>query len=342
MKFLDQARISIRSGDGGAGCLSFRREKFIPMGGPDGGDGGKGGDVIAECAAGLNTLIDYRYRQHFKAKTGGHGMGKNRSGGHGADLVLKLPLGTEILDEDGTTPLADLTAIGQRVLLLPGGRGGRGNAWFKSSTNQAPRRADPGETGIERTIYLRLKLIADVGLVGLPNAGKSTLLAAASAAKPKIADYPFTTLNPQLGVARVDEREFILADLPGLIEGAHEGAGLGDRFLGHVERCRAIVHLVDGTEKDLAKAYRAIRKEIIAYGHGLADKPEIVVLNKIDAMSPAEIKTRKARLAKASKRTVHLLSGATGKGLKELLRRLATVVDRAKASAVEATEADHG
>src|SRR5499427_8512665 len=255
MKFLDQAKVYIRSGNGGAGCVSFRREKFIEFGGPDGGDGGRGGDVIAQCVDGLNTLIDYRYQQHFKAKTGGHGMGKNRSGAAGADIVLKVPKGTQIFDEDNETLLADLTEIGDRAILAKGGNGGFGNAHFKTSTNRAPRRANPGLAGEERTIWLRLKLIADAGLVGLPNAGKSTFLASVSAAKPKIADYPFTTLHPHLGVVSVDDREFVLADIPGLIAGAHEGAGLGDRFLGHVERCRVLLHLVDGTCEHAGKAY---------------------------------------------------------------------------------------
>ena len=331
MRFLDQAKIYIRSGDGGAGALSFRREKFIPMGGPDGGEGGKGGDVVVECTEGLNTLIDYRFQQHFKGGTGGHGMGKNRSGRAGADVVLKVPLGTEIheLDAAGNeTRLADMMTLGERRVLARGGHGGHGNAWFKSSTNRAPRRADKGGAGVEMTLILRLKLVADVGLVGLPNAGKSTLLAASSAAKPKIADYPFTTLNPQLGVVRVGDGEFVMADLPGLIEGAHEGAGLGDRFLGHAERCRAILHLVDGTEPNPAKNYRKIRKEVVAYGHGLAEKREIVALNKIDALSPAELKTRKEGLARACKSTVHPISGATGKGVKDLLAKLARIADR--------------
>jgi GTP-binding protein len=333
MRFLDQAKIYIRSGDGGAGALSFRREKFIPMGGPDGGEGGRGGDVVVECTDGLNTLIDYRFQQHFKGGTGGHGMGKNRSGRAGADAVLKVPLGTEIheLDAEGNeTRLADMMTLGERRVLAQGGHGGHGNAWFKSSTNRAPRRADKGGAGVEMTLILRLKLVADVGLVGLPNAGKSTLLAAASAAKPKIADYPFTTLNPQLGVVRVGDGEFVMADLPGLIEGAHEGAGLGDRFLGHAERCRAILHLVDGTEPNPAKNYRTIRKEVVAYGHGLGDKPEIVALNKIDALSPAELKSRKDKLARACKKTVLLMSGATGKGVKDLLAKLARTIERTR------------
>ncbi len=262
MKFLDQARVQIRSGAGGAGCLSFRREKFIEFGGPDGGDGGRGGDVVAECVDGLNTLIDYRYQQHFKARTGVHGMGKNRAGGKGADAVLKLPVGTQIFDEEGDVLLADLTAVGQRVRLARGGNGGFGNTHFKTSTNQAPRRANPGQPGEERTILLRLKLIADAGLIGLPNAGKSTFLATVSAARPKVADYPFTTLHPQLGVVACDGREFVLADIPGLIEGAHEGHGLGDRFLGHVERCRVLLHLVDAGVEHAGKAYKTVRREL--------------------------------------------------------------------------------
>ncbi|CAL8980095.1 GTPase ObgE [Rhodoplanes serenus] len=332
MKFLDQAKIYIRSGDGGAGCVSFRREKFIEFGGPNGGDGGRGGDVVVECVDGLNTLIDYRYQQHFKAKTGGHGMGKDRAGGRGADMVLKVPVGTQVFDEDNETLLADLTAVGQRVVIAKGGNGGFGNAHFKSSTNQAPRRANPGQPGEERTIWLRLKLIADAGLVGLPNAGKSTFLAAVSAAKPKIADYPFTTLHPQLGVVRVDGREFVLADIPGLIEGAHEGAGLGTRFLGHVERCRVLLHLVDGTCEHAGKAYKTVRGELAAYEHGLLDKPEIVALNKIDALSPEDLKQQVARLKRAAKAKPLLLSGATGQGVPEVLRAVLAVVDGARAA----------
>src|SRR6201995_3080455 len=271
MKFLDQAKVYIRSGDGGAGVVSFRREKFIEFGGPDGGDGGRGGDVWAECVDGLNTLIDYRYQQHFKAKTGVHGMGKNRTGANGASMVLKVPKGTQIFDEDNETLLADLTELGERVVLAKGGNGGFGNLHFKSSTNRAPRHANPGLPGEELTIWLRLKLIADAGLVGLPNAGKSPFLAAVSAARPKIADYPFTTLHPQLGVVSIDGREFVLADIPGLIEGAHEGAGLGDRFLGHIERCRVLLHLVDGTGADAGEAYDTVRAELEAYGNGLAE-----------------------------------------------------------------------
>jgi GTP-binding protein len=331
MKFLDQARVHIRSGDGGAGCLSFRREKFIEFGGPDGGDGGRGGDVIAECVGGLNTLIDYRYQQHFKARTGMHGMGKNRTGGKGADAILKVPVGTQIFDEDGEVPLADLTEIGQSVSLAKGGNGGFGNAHFKSSTNQAPRRVNPGQTGEERTLWLRLKLIADAGLVGLPNAGKSTFLATVSAARPKIADYPFTTLHPQLGVVACDEREFVLADIPGLIEGAHEGHGLGDRFLGHIERCRVLLHLVDAGTEHAGKAYKTVRRELEAYGEGLADKPEIVALSKIDSIDAATLKAQVLRLKRAAKRAPLRLSAATNTNLRETLRELLTRIDEAQA-----------
>jgi len=327
MKFLDQAKVFIRSGDGGAGCVSFRREKFIEFGGPDGGDGGRGGDVVVECVDGLNTLIDYRYQQHFKAKTGGHGMGQNRAGASTPDVVLKVPVGTQVFDEDNETLLADLTRVGERAVVAKGGNGGFGNAHFKSSTNRTPRRANPGLAGEERTIWLRLKLIADAGLVGLPNAGKSTFLASVSAAKPKIADYPFTTLHPQLGVMSIDGREFVLADIPGLIEGAHEGAGLGDRFLGHVERCRVLLHLVDGTCEHAGEAYKTVRAELNAYGEGLTDKPEIVALSKADVLTPEQIKQQTARLKRASKKTPLILSSATRQGVTEVLRALAKVVD---------------
>jgi GTP-binding protein len=330
MKFLDQAKIYIRSGDGGAGSVSFRREKFIEFGGPDGGDGGRGGDVIVECVDGLNTLIDYRYQQHFKAKTGGHGMGQNRSGAGGDDVILRVPAGTQIFDEDNETLLADLTKVGQRVVIAKGGNGGFGNAHFKSSTNRAPRHANPGLEGEERTIWLRLKLIADAGLVGLPNAGKSTFLAAVSAAKPKIADYPFTTLHPQLGVVRIDAREFVLADIPGLIEGAHEGVGLGDRFLGHVERCRVLLHLIDATCEHAGKAYKVVRGELDAYGHDLADKPEIVALNKTDAVTPEHLKQQIARLKRAAKKTPLQISAVTRQGVPEALRALMKVIDAAR------------
>ncbi|HYM30248.1 MAG TPA: GTPase ObgE [Candidatus Cybelea sp.] len=322
MKFLDEAKIYLKSGDGGPGSVSFRREKFIEFGGPDGGDGGRGGSVVAECVDGLNTLIDFRYQQHFKARRGGHGMGRNRSGAAAPDVVIRVPVGTQILEDDKETLVADLTEVGQRVVLAKGGDGGFGNAHYKSSINQAPRRFDPGWPGEERWVWLRLKLIADAGLVGLPNAGKSTLLAAVSRARPKIADYPFTTLNPQLGVVLVHNREFVLADLPGLIEGAHEGAGLGDRFLGHVERCGVLLHLIDGTEANVTKAYRTIRGELERYGHGLAEKPEIVGLNKIDALSPQAIASKRRALAKASGTTVLALSGATGKGVEDAMAAL--------------------
>lgn len=331
MKFLDQAKIYIRSGNGGGGAVSFRREKFIEFGGPDGGDGGRGGDVWAECVEGLNTLIDYRYQQHFKAKTGGHGMGKNRAGAKGADVVLKVPAGTEILEEDGETVIADMTHVGQRVLLAKGGNGGFGNAYFTTSTNRAPRRANPGQEGIELTIILRLKLIADAGLVGLPNAGKSTFLAAVTAAKPKIADYPFTTLHPGLGVVRVHGREFVLADIPGLIEGASEGVGLGDRFLSHVERCRVLLHLVEGTSEDAGEAYKTVRHEIEAYGHGLAEKPEIVALSKADALDEETLTEQLKKLKKACKRTPLVVSSASGQGVQEVLQALLSVIDEAKA-----------
>lgn len=322
MKFLDQAKIHIASGKGGAGCVSFLREKFAEFGGPDGGDGAKGGDVIIECVNGLNTLIDYRYQQHFKAKTGGHGMGRNRTGAKGADRVLKVPVGTQIFEEDNETLIMDMTEVGQRRVLLRGGNGGFGNAHFKSATNQAPRHANPGQDAQEKTIWLRLKLIADAGLIGLPNAGKSTFLAAVSAAKPKIAGYPFTTLNPNLGVVDVDGASFVLADIPGLIEGAHEGAGLGDRFLGHVERCRILLHLVDGTADDVAEAYRIIRGELKAYGQGLCDKPEILALNKCDALTEDDIAERKAILEQCAGKPVEIISGVSGRGVKDVLRRL--------------------
>ena len=339
MKFLDEAKVYIRSGDGGNGCVSFRREKFIEFGGPNGGDGGKGGDVVAQAVEGLNTLIDYRYQQHFKAKNGGGGMGKDRHGANGVDVVLKVPAGTQIYEEDGETLLADLVRAGERTVLARGGNGGFGNAHFKSATNRAPRHANPGQPGEELTIRLRLKLIADAGIIGLPNGGKSTLLAAVSAAKPKIADYPFTTLHPQLGVVAVDGREFVLADIPGLIEGAHLGAGLGDRFLGHVERCQVLLHLVDGTCDDAGDAYRTVRAELAAYGHGLSDKPEVLALNKSDALSPQQLHRQAAKLRRAMKSAardgrgakkdepVHVISAATGAGLAGVLRALLFEVD---------------
>ena len=333
MKFLDEAKVYVASGAGGNGCIAFRREKFIEFGGPSGGDGGKGGDVIVEAVDGLNTLIDYRFQQHFKAKSGGNGMGKDMHGANGKDVVLKVPVGTQVYEEDGETLLADLTRAGERVTLMKGGNGGFGNAYFKTATNQAPRKANPGQPGEERTIRLRLKLIADAGLIGLPNAGKSTFLAAVSAAKPKIADYPFTTLHPQLGVVRVDEREFVLADLPGLIEGAHEGVGLGDKFLGHTERCRVLLHLIDGTTEDAGEAYRTVRAELEAYGQGLTDKPEIVALSKADALTPEAIKKQTAKLKKACKKTPLILSSASGQGVPEVLRALLKVIDAARVDA---------
>ncbi len=330
MKFLDEAKVYIRSGDGGNGCVSFRREKFIEFGGPNGGDGGKGGDVVAEVVEGLNTLIDYRYQQHFTAKNGRAGMGKDRHGANGPDVVLKVPVGTQIYEEDGETLLADLTESGQRTVLTRGGNGGFGNAHFKSSTNRAPRHANPGQPGSELTIRLRLKLIADAGIIGLPNAGKSTLLAAVSAAKPKIADYPFTTLHPQLGVVNVDGREFVLADIPGLIEGAHQGVGLGDRFLGHVERCRVLLHLVDGTAGDAGAAYQTVRGELSAYGQGLTEKPEIVALNKADALSPDEIKRQVTALRRVIKKNPLVISAVSGDGVVDVLRALLKVIDQAR------------
>ncbi len=333
MKFLDEAKVYVQSGAGGNGCIAFRREKFIEFGGPSGGDGGKGGDVVIEAVDGLNTLIDYRYQQHFKAKPGGNGMGKDMHGANGKDVVLKVPVGTQIYEEDDETLLADLTRAGERVTLMKGGNGGFGNAYFKSATNQAPRRANPGQPGEERTIRLRLKLIADAGLIGLPNAGKSTFLAAVSAAKPKIADYPFTTLHPQLGVVRIDEREFVLADLPGLIEGAHEGVGLGDRFLGHTERCRVLLHLIDGTGEDAGRDYKTVRAELEAYGQGLTDKPEIVALSKADALTPEAIKKQTAKLKKACKKTPVVLSSASGQGVQEVLRALWKYIDQAREDA---------
>ena len=333
MKFLDLAKVYIRSGGGGAGCVSFRREKFVEYGGPDGGDGGNGGSVWAEAVEGLNTLIDFRYQQHFFAKSGQPGMGSQRTGKTGDDIVLRVPVGTEILDEDEETLIADLTEPGQRVLLAQGGNGGWGNLRFKSSTNRAPARANPGQEGVERTIWLRLKLIADAGLLGLPNAGKSTFLAATSNARPKIADYPFTTLVPNLGVVGVDGKEFVLADIPGLIEGASQGRGLGDQFLAHVERCAVLLHLVDGTSSTITKDYRTITGELDAYGHGLADKPRITAINKIDALDGKTLSSRRRALEKASGDKVFAISGASGQGLQDVLRAVmaAIAVDRAPA-----------
>ena len=326
MKFLDQAKVYVRSGDGGAGSVSFRREKFIEMGGPDGGDGGNGGDVWIEAVDGLNTLIDYRYQQHFKASTGGHGMGRLRAGANSGDIVLKVPAGTQVFEDDNETMIADLAKVGDRFRVARGGNGGFGNAHFKSSTNRAPRNANPGLEGEERWIWLRLKLIADAGLVGLPNAGKSTLLAAVSAAKPKIADYPFTTLHPQLGVVRVGNASFVLADIPGLIEGAHEGHGLGTRFLGHVERCAVLLHLIDVTGEDPVADYRVIRKELKAYSPQLAAKPEVIAFNKIDLLSEEEIAGKLADFKKRARKTPMLMSGATQKGVSDAIKKLLEVI----------------
>lgn len=330
MKFLDQAKVYVRSGDGGAGSVSFRREKFIEMGGPDGGDGGKGGDVWIEAVDGLNTLIDYRYQQHFKAATGGHGMGRLRAGANSDDIILKVPVGTQVFEEDNETMVADLAKLGDRFRIAKGGNGGFGNAYFKSSTNRAPRHANPGLEGEERWIWLRLKLIADAGLLGLPNAGKSTLLAAVSAAKPKIADYPFTTLHPQLGVVRVGMQSFVLADIPGLIEGAHEGHGLGTRFLGHVERCAVLLHLIDVTSADPVADYRVIRKELKAYSPELAEKPEIIAFNKTDLLQDDEIETKLKDFKRRVRKTPILMSGGTTKGVPEAMKKLLEVIDTSR------------
>lgn len=332
MKFLDHAKVLIQSGKGGNGCLSFRREKYIEFGGPDGGDGGRGGDVWVECVEGLNTLIDYRFQQHYKAKTGGHGMGKNRTGARGADAVLKVPAGTMVYAEDEETLIADLTVPGMRKLLATGGNGGFGNTRFKSATNRAPRRANPGEASEEFVIHLQLKLIADAGLVGLPNAGKSTFLAAVTSAKPKIADYPFTTLTPNLGVVRYGTREFVLADIPGLIEGAHEGIGLGDQFLAHIERCSVILHLVDGTQDDVAAAYTTIRKELSNHGDLLGQKTEIVALNKCDSLNDEEREKKFAELTKATGKEVYRLSGVSGEGRDNILNILLNQIEADRAS----------
>jgi GTPase len=327
MKFLDQAKIHLRSGNGGDGVVAFRREKFLEFGGPDGGDGGRGGDIVFEAVPNLNTLIDFRYTQHFRAAKGGNGAGSNRTGANAPPVIIRVPIGTEVLAEDGATLLADLCQPGQRVTLLRGGDGGFGNAHYKSSTNRAPRRADKGWPGEERSVWLRLKLIADAGLIGRPNAGKSTFLSRVSAARPKIADYPFTTLHPQLGVVRLSATsEFVLADLPGLIEGAHEGAGVGDRFLGHAERCVVLLHLIDGAAGDVVEAWRMIRDELSAYGGGLGEKPEIIGLNKLDAMTPREAAARRAALQRASGRAVFLVSAVTGEGVEPLLRALGDII----------------
>jgi GTP-binding protein len=323
MKFLDVAKVYVRSGNGGNGCVAFRREKFIEYGGPWGGNGGRGGDVVVEAVDNLNTLIDFRFQQHVEAKNGTPGMGKEMTGANGDDALMKVPPGTQVYEDDGETLIADIATVGQRFKLLRGGNGGFGNSHFKSSTNQAPRHANPGQPGEEKTIILKLKLIADAGLIGMPNAGKSTFLSRVSAARPKIADYPFTTLEPQLGVVKIDATDFVLADLPGLIEGAHEGVGLGDRFLGHAERCNVILHLIDGTETAIAKTYKTIRGELEAYGHGLEDKPEIVALNKIDAVPKAALAKKMAALEKACGRKVFAISGVTGAGIDDVLRALA-------------------
>ena len=328
MKFLDTAKIYVASGSGGNGCVGFRREKFIEFGGPDGGDGGRGGDVWVECVENLNTLIDYRYQQHFKAKGGGDGMGQNRAGANGDDIVVKVPPGTQVFAEDNETMMAELMKPGERRLIARGGNGGFGNAHFKSATNQSPTHANPGLPGQELTIWLHLKLIADAGLVGLPNAGKSTFLAAVSAAKPKIANYPFTTLHPNLGVVRAGESSFVLADIPGLIEGAHEGAGLGDKFLGHVERCRVLLHLVDATEEDVATAYKTVRRELKAYSAELATKKEIVALSKCDALDVETIEAKFAALKKATRKTPLILSAVSGQGIKDALFALFREVNR--------------
>ena len=341
MKFLDQAKVYIKSGDGGAGSVSFRHEKYIEFGGPDGGDGGRGGDVWVMAVEGLNTLIDYRFQQHYKAKIGMHGMGRNRTGAGGDDITLKVPVGTQIFEEDDETLICDLTEEGQRFLLARGGNGGFGNAHFKTSTNQAPRRANPGLPGEEKTIWLRLKLIADAGLVGLPNAGKSTLLASVTRARPKIADYPFTTLNPNLGVASVDGAEFVIADIPGLIEGAHEGVGIGDRFLGHVERTRVLLHLVSAQEEDVAKAYLTVRHELDAYGHDLTDKPEIVALSQIDILDDAARDEKLAALSAACGRPALMLSAVSGEGMREAMRALREVILKSRAQEPKVASADN-
>lgn len=340
MKFLDLAKVHIRSGSGGGGCVSFRKEKYIEYGGPDGGDGGKGGSVWVEAVEGLNTLIDFRYQQHFFAKNGQPGMGRQRTGKDGADIVLRVPVGTEVLDEDQETVISDLTEVGQRIELARGGNGGFGNLHFKSSTNQAPRRANPGQEGVERTLWLRLKLIADAGLLGLPNAGKSTFLAATSNARPKIADYPFTTLHPNLGVVGVDGAEFVIADIPGLIAGAHEGRGIGDRFLGHVERCAVLLHLVDATSDTIAEDYRTIIAELEAYGGHLADKPRITVLNKIDALDEDERLLAREELEQAAGARIMLMSGVSREGLTEVLRAVRGEIEDDRVRLKPAAEAE--
>ncbi|WP_435641725.1 GTPase ObgE [Micavibrio aeruginosavorus] len=328
MKFLDEAKIYLQSGSGGPGCVSFHREKFVEMGGPNGGDGGKGGDIIFECVKDLNTLIDFRYTQHFKAERGHHGQGRDRTGAGGKDVVVRVPVGTQVLDEDKETVLADFTVAGERVVFMRGGDGGFGNAHYKSSTNQAPRKFTPGWPGEERAVWLRLKLIADAGLIGLPNAGKSTFLAATTAAKPKIADYPFTTLHPNLGVVRsADNTEFVLADIPGLIEGAHEGHGLGTRFLGHVERTAVLLHIIDVTQDDVVGAYHTIRTELEAYGGGLAEKAEIIALNKCEAMGP-EMSADQAKQLQAvvGDQKIYQISAVSGEGVRDVLFALSAAI----------------
>ena len=329
MKFLDLAKVYIRSGSGGSGSVSFRREKHIEYGGPDGGNGGRGGDVIIEAVDGLNTLIDYRYQQHFFAKNGQNGMGKQRSGKDGDHIILKVPVGTEILDEDEETVLVDMATLGQKFKLGTGGNGGFGNLHFKTSLNRAPRRANPGQAGIDRTVWLKLKLIADVGLLGVPNAGKSTFLAACSNARPKIADYPFTTLHPNLGVVGIDRTEFVVADIPGLIQGASEGKGIGDRFLGHVERCAVLLHLVDGTSKSVTKEYSTIVTELEKYGGDLRYKPKIVALNKVDARTENQRKKKLIELKAVTNSEVYEMSGVSSAGVTEILRELRKVIDKA-------------
>jgi len=334
MRFLDQAKIYVKGGDGGDGCVSFRREKFIPKGGPDGGDGGRGGHVIARASADLNTLIDFRYRQHVRAPRGGHGMGRERTGAGGADVELEVPPGTQILLDDGRTLIADLTRADQTVILARGGDGGLGNRHFKSSTNRTPRHATPGAPGEERWLWLRLKLLADAGLLGLPNAGKSTFLAAVSRARPKVGDYPFTTTEPRLGTVTVGDHRFVIADVPGLIEGAHQGAGLGDRFLGHVERCSVLIHLVDGTVEDVAAAYRIVRGELGRYQPRLLDRPELVCLNKIDRLDGEARDAKLVALGAASGKRVLATSGAAGIGVDEVLRAAADEIAAAGREAV--------
>lgn len=345
MKFLDEAKVYLKSGDGGAGSVSFRREKYVEFGGPDGGDGGRGGDVVVECVAGLNTLIDYRYQQHFKAKRGNHGMGKNRSGAAGADSVLRVPVGTQVLDEDRETLIADMTEIGQRFVVLHGGDGGRGNAQFKTSTNQAPRKSEPGWSGAERWVWLRLKLIADAGLVGLPNAGKSTLLSVVSRAKPKIADYPFTTLHPNLGVVTLGHDTLVLADIPGLIEGASEGVGLGTKFLGHIERCATLIHLIDVTGDDPVSAYTTIRQELAQYGGDLANKPEILVLNKCDSADDDLIDLVRGEVADVAgvrPGDIFAMSGIATQGVDTVIGKLFEMVQETRRADEEAARAEEG